>query len=305
MIKYIIIALSVLVAYLAWCWSSLEPARMGSIAAYRGGGQLLDYNKLALTECSATSMISSESSYIENTINSLDRAVDIGVDILHINVRHTKDGEFVVFHDQTLDCATNGSGDVGASDSTEITQLDAAYKFTGDGGETYPFRGLGHEVSLLKTVLDRYPGSRIWINLKGNKKSTYKAIKRYLSPYKARHSSILLIINDKARPYFNRDMPTIRSISFESTKSCVFKYMLFGWSSVFPSECVGVPIMLPPKYVKYIWGYPNKFASQAQKHGSEVFLWAKHTNLESHSLYLRDGIGLVTGDLVGISKLTR
>ncbi|MDO5606070.1 MAG: glycerophosphodiester phosphodiesterase family protein [Paracoccus sp. (in: a-proteobacteria)] len=48
----------------------------------------------------------------ENSIASLNRAVDLGVDMVEIDVRRTKDGVYVVSHDETLDRATNCTGSV-------------------------------------------------------------------------------------------------------------------------------------------------------------------------------------------------
>ena len=39
---------------------------------------------------------------VENTISSLHEAVNVGSDLVEIDVQQTKDGEFVVFHDKTL-----------------------------------------------------------------------------------------------------------------------------------------------------------------------------------------------------------
>ncbi|MDO5612007.1 MAG: glycerophosphodiester phosphodiesterase family protein [Paracoccus sp. (in: a-proteobacteria)] len=48
----------------------------------------------------------------ENSLASLNRAVELGVDMVEIDVRRTLDGVFVVSHDDTLDRATNCTGAV-------------------------------------------------------------------------------------------------------------------------------------------------------------------------------------------------
>ena len=40
--------------------------------------------------------------YVENTLKSISYAISIGVDIVEIDVRQTRDGELVVFHDEDL-----------------------------------------------------------------------------------------------------------------------------------------------------------------------------------------------------------
>ncbi|MEM2482910.1 MAG: glycerophosphodiester phosphodiesterase family protein, partial [Candidatus Nezhaarchaeales archaeon] len=46
----------------------------------------------------------------ENTLRSIKRALNLGADMVEIDVRTTKDGHIVVIHDATVDRTTNGRG---------------------------------------------------------------------------------------------------------------------------------------------------------------------------------------------------
>lgn len=81
--------------------------------------------------------------------------------------------------------------------------------------------------------------------------------------------------------------------------------MLYGWSWVFPEVCSNRPILIPPDKVKYLWGYPRRFAALAQENGSRVYLWAEHTPLRNHKLEIENGIGVVTGDIHGAKAVFR
>lgn len=48
----------------------------------------------------------------ENTIASVKKALEIGVDVIEVDVFVIKSGELVVFHDETLDGLTNTSGNI-------------------------------------------------------------------------------------------------------------------------------------------------------------------------------------------------
>ena len=65
----------------------------------------------------------------ENTMIAFQKALDLKVDMIHLDVRHTKDEEIVVFHDQTLDRTTNGNGNVHDYNLSELKQLDAGSWF--------------------------------------------------------------------------------------------------------------------------------------------------------------------------------
>lgn len=61
----------------------------------------------------------------ENTLLSVRRAMEIGVDAVEIDVRLTKDREVIVIHDETVDRKTNGTGRVCDLTLAEIRGLDA------------------------------------------------------------------------------------------------------------------------------------------------------------------------------------
>jgi len=61
----------------------------------------------------------------ENTLLSIRRAMEIGVDAVEIDVHLTKDKEVVVIHDSTVDRTTNGKGPVGSYTLEEVKKLDA------------------------------------------------------------------------------------------------------------------------------------------------------------------------------------
>ena len=78
----------------------------------------------------------------ENTIEAFRAAVALGCSHLETDLRLSKDGEIVLFHDQRLERTTNGEGAVSELTLAELKQLDAGYRFSPDGG-TYPQRGKG------------------------------------------------------------------------------------------------------------------------------------------------------------------
>lgn len=76
---------------------------------------------------------------IENTLASVQKALDMGVDMIEIDVFQIKSGETVVFHDDTVDRLTNGEGEIEAYILTDMQELVL------DGG---------HKIPLLEDVLN-------------------------------------------------------------------------------------------------------------------------------------------------------
>ncbi|MDG6900933.1 MAG: glycerophosphodiester phosphodiesterase [Nitrososphaerota archaeon] len=73
----------------------------------------------------------------ENTLRSIARAIDVGVDAVEVDVRRTKDGELVVIHDPTVNRTTNGKGRVNSFTLKDLRALDA-----GKGERVPTFREL-------------------------------------------------------------------------------------------------------------------------------------------------------------------
>jgi len=59
----------------------------------------------------------------ENSVPGFQAAIDLGCDMLEVDVRETSDGKLVVMHDDTVDRTTDGSGNVDEMTLAEIEQL--------------------------------------------------------------------------------------------------------------------------------------------------------------------------------------
>jgi glycerophosphoryl diester phosphodiesterase len=61
----------------------------------------------------------------ENTLRSIRRALEIGVDAVEVDVHLSRDGRVVVIHDERVDRTTNGQGRVRDLTFAELRELDA------------------------------------------------------------------------------------------------------------------------------------------------------------------------------------
>ena len=93
-------------------------------------------------------------------------AVESGAGGLELDVHMTSDGYLVVIHDASVDRTTDGSGLVRDITLREMRSLDAGYRFTPDGGATYPYRGRGVRVPILGEVLREFPENRVNVDIK-------------------------------------------------------------------------------------------------------------------------------------------
>lgn len=102
----------------------------------------------------------------ENTLTSFAKGLSYGADALELDAHPTRDGEIVVFHDDTLDRTTDGSGRISGFTLDDLRQFDVGYRFTSDAGATYPYRGQGVTIPTLAEVYERFPTARVNIEIK-------------------------------------------------------------------------------------------------------------------------------------------
>ncbi len=101
--------------------------------------------------------------------------------LLETDARLTSDGHVVLLHDETVDRTTDGTGPITEMTLAEAKKLDAGYRFTPDGGKTFPYRGQGVRIALLSEVLAALPEARFEVELKpadGIAEPTIRVIKQ-------------------------------------------------------------------------------------------------------------------------------
>lgn len=102
----------------------------------------------------------------EETLAAYEHAAAVGAHVLEGDVHTTADGEVVLMHDDDVDRTTDGKGPIHGFTLAELKKLDAGYRFTPDGGATFPYRGKGLTVPTLGEVLDAHPDAWWTIEIK-------------------------------------------------------------------------------------------------------------------------------------------
>ncbi len=84
----------------------------------------------------------------ENTIESIKTAASLGVKWVELDVKLTRDGVPIIFHDEELDRTTNGTGLVAQTNYADLRDLDAGSWF-GDSFERVRIPTLEEAVDIL------------------------------------------------------------------------------------------------------------------------------------------------------------
>jgi glycerophosphoryl diester phosphodiesterase len=134
-----------------------------------------------------------EDEFPSNTMYAFERSIQVGVDMLELDVGVTRDGQVVVMHDTTVDRTTNGHGTVASFTLKQLRKLDAACWFSGGDNayrhdrarSAYRLRGVAtgkrrppkgftaadFRVPTLKEVMSAFPHTPINVEIKGRTKA--------------------------------------------------------------------------------------------------------------------------------------
>ena len=128
----------------------------------------------------------------ENTLEAFRIGVEAGARGLELDAHMTLDGEVVVLHDPTVDRTTDGSGAVAEMPLADLRRLDAGYRFSLDGGSSYPYRGRGLRIPTLAEVYDEFPGAFLNIEIKEARPGIEEAVLRVIRDAGARGRTLVV-----------------------------------------------------------------------------------------------------------------
>ncbi|HMV68698.1 MAG TPA: glycerophosphodiester phosphodiesterase family protein [Myxococcota bacterium] len=285
-----LLALLVLVALgrarAAWVDAAAPDPDGPYLLAHRGVAQSFDHAGLTSETCTATRIDPPRHALIENTLPSIEAAFALGAERVEIDVHPTTDGHFVVFHDWTLDCRTEGHGVTREHALAELRGLDVGYGYTADGGRTFPLRG--HGVGMMPTldeVLARFPDRHLLINVKSDDPDEGRQLAAVLAALPAsRRSDLAVYGGDRAMAALHAALPDVAWLSRASLKACGLRYLAVGWAGFVPEACRTGLVFLPVNAVGWMWGGPEGVLRRMTAAGDRVYLLGPWTGGSSEGI---------------------
>jgi glycerophosphoryl diester phosphodiesterase len=275
--RRIVIGLVVVVAaiYLVNAsWLAPEPQGGIKLIAHRGLHQNFDLAGVRNDTCTATRIREPIVPEIENTLPAMQAAFAAGADVVELDVHPTTDGHFAVFHDWTLDCRTEGTGDTRSHDLAYLKALDVGYGYTADGGKTFPLRGTGiGMMPSLEEVMAAMPDRHFIINFKSKEQREGDMLAAFVTAHPEWSAAVWGAYGgDAPVAEAKKKLPTLRAWGGRQMIGCLTQYLGYGWTGVVPAACRDTMVMVPINYAWLLWGWPNRFIERMRGAGSEVIL---------------------------------
>lgn len=223
----------------------------------------------------------------ENTLASFARAVDMGVDMVELDVHLTRDDSVMVMHDYNVSRTTDGKGDIESMDFGTIRKLDAGSWFD---------KQFAHEkVPTLGEVFELVHGrAKVLIELKWPAKGIYpKLVKRVIETIRRYHAESWIILQSFETSYLSeaeRLAPDLVRHELVFGRSGIIPFYVhrkpeFGWFSPQP--------FVSSVNIFYIYASPG-FVNDMHQQNKSVYAWAPKKESDMLRLLHSNVDGIIT-----------
>ncbi|MBM7061262.1 glycerophosphodiester phosphodiesterase [Pseudomonas sp. UL073] len=227
----------------------------------------------------------------ENSLFAFERAASLGVDLLEMDLRLSRDGEVVVIHDRKVDRTTDGSGPVAELDLAQLQALDAGYRWSADGGESFPYRDQGVRIPRFAEVLQRFPTQAKVVEIKVPDVGLEERLCALLDEHGQRDKVIVASFYDRSLQHFRELCPGVATSASPSSVRLLVALDWLGLGRLLsPSYQT---LQIPPSSDGITLATPG-FLRTARDRGLNVQLWTINEQPVMSHLLEMGAQGLIT-----------
>lgn len=204
-----------------------------------------------------------------NTLFAFERATEMGVDVLEMDIHLTADGVIVLSHDDTVDRLTDGSGLIKAMTYDQIRQLDAAHDWTDEAGE-HAYRGEGLQIPALEEIFSTFPDMPMNIEIKQQEPSMVEPFCQLLRRHNKGPDVLVASFHAETMDEFRRQCPGVATSATEPEILPFFILNRAFLGAVYrpPADAFQVP-----EYSGNLRVVTRRFVSGARAHNVAVHVW--------------------------------
>lgn len=206
----------------------------------------------------------------ENTMFAFQQAVDLGVDVLEMDVHSTADGVLVVLHDSTVDRTTDGSGPVQELTLAELQKLDAGYNWSADDGQTRPYRGQGIQVPALEEVFAAFPAMAMNIEIKQEAPSIAAPLCQMIRNHNLQDRVLIASFSQPTIKEFRKECPEVATSAGQNEVIALFALAKVYLEGAYSPATESVQV---PEYRSGLHVITPRFVSAAHNRNLQVHAW--------------------------------
>ncbi|MGD6980092.1 MULTISPECIES: glycerophosphodiester phosphodiesterase [Citricoccus] len=243
----------------------------------------------------------------ENTLAAFRAAVERGYGYLELDVRTTRDGVLMVFHDEVLDRVTTGTGRISDHTWEELARVRVidpalAGAAAGTPGAAASEAPEGEHLLRFEDLLTEWDDVRLNVDLKDD--AAAEAIARIVARHDAWDRVLVASFHDSRRRRFAR--ASGRAVAMSGGALAVGALVLtapigltrFVARGLAHIHCVQVPVRQGPITV-----VTPRFVSRCQAAGLQVHVWVVDEPAEMERLLALGVDGLMTDDVEALAAV--
>ena len=227
----------------------------------------------------------------ENTLYTYQLAVDLGVDVLEMDIHRTRDGQLVVLHDSTVDRTTNGTGAVDQFTLAQLKKLDAAYHWSPDSGKTFPLRGRGLSVPALSEVFKAFPRMHMNIEIKDPDPSELRTLCSLIHEHDMDRNVMIASFDSGTLKKFRSACPGIATSAGASEVMLFFALQKMHLESVYSPAALALQV---PQSYGDLRVVTKRFVEAAHARNLKVHVWTVNGVDDMKSLLQLGVDGIIT-----------
>lgn len=235
------------------------------------------------------------------TSYAFTRALQSGADVIEMDVWGTADDPpvLVLMHSSDISKVTEGSGKVSSLKFEDLQDLNAAYRWSPDGGRTFPFAGTEPiiNVTKLEDVFKDFRDRRMNIEIKQKRPSIVKPLLDLVQKFAVPAKNLLIasfytgVLKEFRKECEQRNLPIATSASTWEWMRFYFGTYLLHLHYVPPVEALQMAERLP---VLRFWLLSRRFVRKAHDAGLKVHAWTVDDPIDMQRAIVNGIDGIIT-----------
>ncbi|HAI22128.1 MAG TPA: hypothetical protein DCM14_09595 [Clostridiales bacterium UBA8153] len=228
----------------------------------------------------------------ENTLAAMAAGLQAGAHIIEFDLRATRDLGLVAMHDETVDRTTNVTGAVRAMTLEQVLAVDAAYRFSLDGGRTFPLRGQGIGVPTLEEILAAFPGQRLLIDVKETEREVVERVSQVIARHQATHRVLVTSFHDVTNRTWRELHPTAPAGTGERETLIMYLHHRLRLVSFYQPE---TDVLQVPEFSGRTRVLTAGLVRDARAKNMRVYVWTIDEPAEMRRFLAMGVDGIITG----------
>lgn len=234
----------------------------------------------------------------ENSALAFRRALELGADVLELDLHATRDGVFVVSHDPSAERTCNVRRRLGECTWSEISSWDAGWGFVDRAGER-PYAGQQIRLARFDSVLEQFPDAAFNVDVK---EASDAEVRTLLSLLRARQAESRVLLTS----FSWRCLRRIRRQGYEGPLGLsqleVIRLFFAPELTLRLLPLGGLRAQVPPRSGSLDLGGP-RFIEKCHRLGLKVDYWVINQASEAARLLDNGADGIITDDVATIANV--